>query len=68
MTPKNRTGIRYDREAEAAARFYASVFPDSEVKSIHRSPMDDPGNKAGEIRVVVSTVCGLSCFDSARRN
>ncbi len=27
--PKNTICIWYDREAEAAARFYASVFPDS---------------------------------------
>ena len=30
-TPKNTICIWYDRDAEAAARYYASVFPDSHV-------------------------------------
>jgi predicted 3-demethylubiquinone-9 3-methyltransferase (glyoxalase superfamily) len=62
MTPKNTICVWYDREAEAAARFYASVFPDSEVRAIHRSPMDNPGNQAGEVMVVEFTVCGIPCI------
>jgi len=29
MTPKNTICLWYDKDAEEAARFYASVFPDS---------------------------------------
>lgn len=54
--------IWYDREAEAAARFYASVFPDSEVTAVHRSPMDNPGNQQGDVLVVQFTVCGIPCI------
>jgi predicted 3-demethylubiquinone-9 3-methyltransferase (glyoxalase superfamily) len=62
MTPKNTICIWYDREAEAAARFYASVFPDSEVRAIHRAPMDYPGKQAGEVMMVEFTVCGIPCI------
>jgi predicted 3-demethylubiquinone-9 3-methyltransferase (glyoxalase superfamily) len=45
MTPiaKNTICIWYDREAEQAARFYASVFPDSGVQGVYRAPADSPG-------------------------
>ena len=59
---KNTICIWYDREAEEAARFYASVFPDSEVTAVHRSPMDNPGNSAGDVLVVSFTVCGIPCI------
>lgn len=60
--PKNTICVWYDHEAEAAARFYASVFPDSGVGAIHRSPMDNPGNRAGDVLVVHFTVCGIPCI------
>ena len=59
MTPKNTICIWYDREAEEAANFYSSVFPDSAVTEVIRSPMDNPGNKAGDVMVVLFTVCGI---------
>lgn len=62
MTPKNTLCIWYDTEAEAAARFYASVFPDSKVEAVHRAPMDNPGTKAGDVLVVRFTVCGIPCI------
>ncbi|MFN3825568.1 MAG: VOC family protein [Pseudorhodobacter sp.] len=62
MIPKATICLWYDREAEAAARFYASVFPDSTVGTVHRSPMDNPGNREGEALVVEFTVCGLPCI------
>ncbi|GBD43571.1 hypothetical protein HRbin40_01045 [bacterium HR40] len=61
MTPKNRICIWYDREAEQAARFYASVFPDSRVGAIHRAPSDSPGGKAGDVLLVEFSVCGIPC-------
>lgn len=62
MIPKNTICLWYDREAEDAARFYASVFPDSEVLAVHHSPMDNPGNKAGDVMVVQFTVFGIPCI------
>lgn len=62
MPPKNIVCIWYDREAEAAARFYASVFPDSHLGAVYRSPMDNPGNKAGDVMIVEFTVCGIPCI------
>lgn len=34
---KNTICLWYDKDAEAAARFYAETFPDSSVKSVHRA-------------------------------
>jgi predicted 3-demethylubiquinone-9 3-methyltransferase (glyoxalase superfamily) len=64
MTPiaKNTICIWYDREAEQAARFYASVFPDSAVQGVYRAPADSPGSKAGDVLVVHFTVCGVPCI------
>lgn len=52
----------FDGQAEEAARFYAATFPGSHVGAVHRSPMDNPGNKAGEVLVVEFTVCGVACI------
>jgi predicted 3-demethylubiquinone-9 3-methyltransferase (glyoxalase superfamily) len=62
MTAKTTICVWYDTEAEAAAHFYASVFPDSHVGAVHRSPMDNPGNKAGDVMVVEFTICGTPCI------
>lgn len=35
-TAKNRICLWYDGDAEEAARFYASLFPDSAVDAVHR--------------------------------
>jgi len=59
---KNTICIWYDTEAEAAARFYASVFPDSEVKAVSGAPADYPSGKAGDVLVVSFTVCGIPCI------
>ena len=61
-TPKNTVCIWYDKDAEAAARFYASVFPDSAVTAVHRAPGDYPSGKAGDVLTVEFTVCGLPCL------
>ncbi|MFO1184950.1 MAG: VOC family protein [Bauldia sp.] len=59
---KNTICIWYDRDAEAAARFYATVFPDSRVGAVHRAPSDFPGGKAGDVLLVEFTVCGVACI------
>jgi len=59
---KNTICIWYDRDAEAAARFYATVFPDSHVHAVHRAPADYPSGKAGDVLTVDFTVCGIPCM------
>ena len=46
---KNTICIWYEKDAEAAANFYASVFPDSKVTGVHRAPGDYPSGKAGNV-------------------
>ena len=59
---KNTICIWFDSEAEAAARFYAGVFPDSAVTAVHRAPGDNPSTKAGAVLTVEFTVCGVACL------
>lgn len=59
---KNTICIWYDRDAEEAAGFYASIFPDSQVKAINRAPSDYPSGKAGDVLTVDFTVCGIPCL------
>jgi 2-polyprenyl-6-hydroxyphenyl methylase/3-demethylubiquinone-9 3-methyltransferase len=59
---KNTICLWYDREAEAAARFYASVFPDSAVHAVHRAPGDYPSGKQGDVLTVEFTVLGIPCL------
>jgi len=59
---KNTICIWYDRDAEAAARFYAETFPDSEVTEVSRAPGDFPSGKAGDVLVVYFTVLGIPCM------
>ena len=54
--------IWYDRDAEAAARFYAETFPDSTVNSVYRAPGDYPSGKEGDVLMVEFTVAGVSCI------
>src|SRR5213078_3558022 len=53
--------IWYDKDAEAAARFYAETFPDSAVGAIWRAPADYPSGKKGDVLVVEFKVAGVSC-------
>ena len=39
---KNTICVWYDKDAEAAARFYAKTFPDSAIGAVHRAPSDYP--------------------------
>ncbi|MBN9443837.1 MAG: VOC family protein [Bosea sp. (in: a-proteobacteria)] len=59
---KNTICVWYDRDAEAAARFYAETFPDSAVQAVHRAPTDFPSGKAGDALVVHFTVAGIPCI------
>ena len=64
MTTRNKLTIClwYDHDAEAAAKFYASTFPSSAVKGVHRAPTDYPNGKAGDVLTVEFTVLGIPCI------
>jgi predicted 3-demethylubiquinone-9 3-methyltransferase (glyoxalase superfamily) len=53
----------YEKDAEAAAQFYAATFPNSAVKAVHKAPLDFPGGgKAGQVLTVEFTVMGIPCL------
>ena len=58
---KNTICIWYEKDAEAAARFYAEVFPDTSVAAVHRAPGDFPSGKKGDVLTVEFTVVGIPC-------
>src|SRR6516162_7684402 len=55
---KNTICLWYEKDAEAAARFYAQTFPDSAVGAVHRAP----SGKAGDVLTVEFTVAGIACI------
>src|SRR6187402_2793432 len=60
--PRNTICLWYDRDAEEAARFYASVFPNSSVGAVHYAPGDFPSGKQGDVLTVEFTVLGIPCI------
>jgi predicted 3-demethylubiquinone-9 3-methyltransferase (glyoxalase superfamily) len=52
----------YDRDAEAAAKFYAQTFPGSSVGAVRRAPGDYPNGKEGDALVVEFTLLGMPCI------
>lgn len=48
----------FDGQAEEAARFYTSLFPNSRIDRINPSPADTPSGKAGETLTVDFTLDG----------
>jgi predicted 3-demethylubiquinone-9 3-methyltransferase (glyoxalase superfamily) len=48
----------FNKNAEEAAKFYASTFPDSRVIAVHKAPGDYPSGKAGDVLTVEFTVLG----------
>jgi 2-polyprenyl-6-hydroxyphenyl methylase/3-demethylubiquinone-9 3-methyltransferase len=59
---RNTICLWYEHGAEDAAAFYATVFPDTSVKAIHRAPGDFPSGKKGDVLTVEFTVVGLPCL------
>ena len=59
---KNTICLWYDKDAEAAARFYAETFPNSSVQEVFRAPTDFPSGKAGDALTVTFTVLGIPCL------
>ncbi len=50
----------FDGNAEEAANYYVSLFPDSRIDSVDRSPADYPSGKAGDAITVQFTLAGRS--------
>jgi predicted 3-demethylubiquinone-9 3-methyltransferase (glyoxalase superfamily) len=58
MSTKIYPHLWYAAEAEAAARFYASIFPDSRVDRVTAVPAETPSGPAGSVKVVDFTLLG----------
>jgi predicted 3-demethylubiquinone-9 3-methyltransferase (glyoxalase superfamily) len=48
----------YSREAEEAANFYTSIFPDSRIDRVATLPSDSPSGPAGSVTMVEFTLLG----------
>jgi predicted 3-demethylubiquinone-9 3-methyltransferase (glyoxalase superfamily) len=58
-TPRITPCLWFDKEAEQAATFYASVIPDTRIDSVERAPGDYPAGKAGDVLMVELTLGGM---------
>jgi predicted 3-demethylubiquinone-9 3-methyltransferase (glyoxalase superfamily) len=50
----------FDGEAEEAARFYTSLFPNSHIDSVERAAADTPSGPKGSVLTVTFTLAGQS--------
>jgi predicted 3-demethylubiquinone-9 3-methyltransferase (glyoxalase superfamily) len=48
----------YAKEAEEAAKFYSSIFPESRVNRVTALPAASPSGPAGSVKIVDFTLCG----------
>ncbi len=48
----------FDKQAEEAVGFYVSLFPDSRIDAVIRSPGDYPSGKAGDVLLGEFTLAG----------
>lgn len=59
MTPQKITPcLWFDGNAEEAANYYVSLFPDSRVVEVARAPNDYPSGKAGDVLAVEFVLAG----------
>ncbi|WP_296600552.1 VOC family protein [Phenylobacterium sp.] len=56
--PKITTCLWFDRDAEAAAKFYCAIFPNSKITDVSRYPENLPGERAGEVLTVAFELDG----------
>ena len=59
---KNTICLWFDKDAEAAARFYVETFSGSAVGAVLRAPSDYPSGKKGDVLTVEFTVAGIPCI------
>ena len=52
MTAKIYPFLWYAKDADQAAAFYASIFPDSHVEGVWTLPTDSPSGPSGAVKVV----------------
>ena len=50
----------FEGNALEAAEFYTSVFPNSEIREVHKAKSDTPGNTEGAVLIVTFTLSGQS--------
>ena len=62
MVAKNTICLWFDKDAEAAARFYAKTFPNSAVGAVHLAPGDYPDGRKGDVLTVEFVVAGVPCL------
>ena len=55
---KINTFLWYATQAEEAARFYTSIFPDSRIDGVWALPAESPSGPAGSVKVVEFTLFG----------
>jgi predicted 3-demethylubiquinone-9 3-methyltransferase (glyoxalase superfamily) len=48
----------FDHNAEEAAEFYVTLFPDSRIDEVSAAPGDNPSTRAGEVLLVRFTLAG----------
>jgi predicted 3-demethylubiquinone-9 3-methyltransferase (glyoxalase superfamily) len=58
MSGKITPCLWFNFNAEEAAEFYVSLFPNSRIDAVHRSPADNPSMKKGEVLLVEFTLDG----------
>ena len=58
MIPKLQPCLWFDKNAEEAAQFYASTFPDTRIDRVGRAPGDYPSGKEGDVLTVEMTILG----------
>jgi predicted 3-demethylubiquinone-9 3-methyltransferase (glyoxalase superfamily) len=56
--PRIYTFLWYAKDAEGAARFYASIFPDSHVDRVKSMQSESPSGPPGSVKVVDFTLRG----------
>jgi len=56
--PKISPCLWFDGQAEEAAAFYTTVFPDSRIDKVSRAAADTPSGRKGDVLVVEFTVFG----------
>src|SRR3989338_10867181 len=59
---KNTICLWFEKDALAAAEFYAATFPASKVGAVFHAPSDFPDGKAGDVLTVEFPVCGTPCI------
>ena len=59
MTAKIQPCLWFNHDAEEAARFYATTFPNTRIDGIHRAPGDYPAGKQGNVLTVEFTILGM---------